>query len=384
MKRIAILGCTGSIGTQTVEVVRKHPGELQIVALAANTDHSRVAALAHEFKVNRVAMYDPTAAERLAQATNWKVLAQMDGLVELATDPEVDLVVVSVAGMIGLEPTLAAISAGKEIALASKEVLVAGGAIVMPAVREAGVSLMPIDSEHSAVLQCLRGANASYDTSAGVDRIILTASGGPFRGWTIEKLRTVTKAQALNHPTWNMGGKITIDSATLMNKGLEIIEACWLYDVPPGRVEVVVHPQSVVHSIVKFHDGSALAQLGHPDMKLPIQYALFGTHGHAGPSKAWDPLLTPNLTFEEYDRNTFISPDLARSAFTSGGVAPTFLNGVNEEAVNAFLRDEIPFLRIQELCAESLECSPKVGVSLENILNADAEARTWVRNQISR
>lgn len=369
---------------QAVEVVRKHPGELQIAALAANTDHSRVAALAHEFKVSRIAMYDPTAADRLSQATNLKVLSQMEGLVELAADSAVDLVVVSVAGMIGLEPTLAAISAGKEVALASKEVLVAGGAIVMPAVRETGVSLMPIDSEHSAVLQCLRGANDSYDTSAGVERIILTASGGPFRGWTIDKLRTVTKAQALNHPTWNMGGKITIDSATLMNKGLEIIEACWLYDLPPDRVDVVVHPQSVVHSIVKFHDGSALAQLGHPDMKLPIQYALFGTHGHAGPSKAWDPLMTPNLTFEEYDRHTFVSPDLARSAYTSGGVAPTFLNGVNEEAVNAFLRDEIPFLRIQELCAECLAFSPKVGVSLENILHADAEARVWVRNQISR
>lgn len=383
MKRIAILGCTGSIGTQTIEVVRKHPSELQIVALAANTDHSRVAALAHEFKVSRVAMYDPTAADRLSQATSLRVRSQMDGLVELATDPEVDLVVVSVAGMIGLEPTLAAISAGKEIALASKEVLVAGGAIVMPAVRQKGVNLMPIDSEHSAVLQCLRGANAFYETSPKVDRIILTASGGPFRGWTMEKLKTVTKDQALNHPTWNMGGKITIDSATLMNKGLEIIEACWLYDMPPDKVDVVIHPQSVVHSIVKFHDGSALAQMGHPDMKVPIQYALFGTHGHAGPSKPWDPLMTPNLTFEEYDRNTFISPDLARSAYASGGVVPTFLNGVNEEAVSAFLRDEIPFLRVQELCAKCLTLSPKADVTLQNILNADAEARAWVRKEIS-
>jgi 1-deoxy-D-xylulose-5-phosphate reductoisomerase len=216
-----------------------------------------------------------------------------------------------------------------------------------------------------------------------VDRIILTASGGPFRGWSYEQLRDVSREQALKHPTWSMGGKITIDSATLMNKGLEIIEACWLYDLPPDRVDVVVHPQSVIHSIVKFRDGSSLAQMGHPDMKLPIQYALFGSHAHTRPSKPWDPLMTPSLTFEEYDKGVFICPDLARKAFSLGGLAPTFLNGVNEEAANAFLRDEIPFLRIQDLCKDSLDASPEAEVSLETILQADAEARMWARSRFS-
>lgn len=381
MKRVAILGCTGSIGTQTIEVVRKHPDKLQVVALAANTDHSRVAALAHEFKARHLAMYDPVAAERLSRALSRDVPAGMDGLIEVATKDEVDIVVISVAGMIGLEPTLAAISASKQIALASKEVLVAGGAIVMPAAKRAGVRIVPIDSEHSAVLQCLNGANNSYQSLNEIEKIILTASGGPFRGWTIEKLKSATKDQALKHPTWNMGGKITIDSATLMNKGLEIIEACWLYDLRPDQIEVVIHPQSVIHSIVQFKDGSALAQMGHPDMKLPIQYALFGSHGHPGPSKPWEPIMTPSLTFESYDRNVFICPDLARQAFERGGVVPTFLNAVNEEAANAFLLGEIEFLKIQDLCRESLSLAPDAKVNLETILQTDSEARMWVRSR---
>jgi 1-deoxy-D-xylulose-5-phosphate reductoisomerase len=384
MKRVALLGCTGSIGSQAIEVIRMHPGELQIVALAANTDHSRVATLAHEFKVAHLAMFDPVAAERLSEALSRPISAGMDGLIEIATTNEVDIVVVSVAGMIGLEPTLAAIDAKKEIALASKEVLVAGGAIVMPAAKRAGVKIMPIDSEHSAVLQCLNGANNAYGSLDEIEKIILTASGGPFRGWTLGRLKHVTKDQALKHPTWNMGGKITIDSATLMNKGLEIIEACWLYDLSPEQVEVVIHPQSVIHSIVKFKDRSALAQMGHPDMKLPIQYALFGSHGHAGPSRPWEPHMTPSLTFESYDRSVFICPDLARDAFAKGGVVPAFLNAVNEEAANAFLREEIAFLDIQRLCKDALELAPRESANLSIILQTDSEARMWARSQIGK
>lgn len=362
-------------------MIRRHPGELQIVALAANTDHSRVAALAHEFGARKLAMYDPVAAERLSQALSREIPGGMDGLIEIAIAEEVDIVVVSVAGMIGLEPTLAAIDAKKVVALASKEVLVAGGAIVVPAARKAGAKVIPIDSEHSAVLQCLNGANNAYGSLDEIEKIILTASGGPFRGWTLDRLEKATKEQALKHPTWNMGGKITVDSATLMNKGLEIIEACWLYNLKPDQVEVVIHPQSVIHSIVKFRDGSALAQMGHPDMKLPIQYALFGTHAHTGPSKPWEPHMTPSLTFECYDPSVFICPDLAREAFKRGGVVPTHLNAVNEEAANAFLREEVAFLDIQRLCEESLQLAPNVSARLETILATDSEARMWARSR---
>ncbi|MCH8275405.1 MAG: 1-deoxy-D-xylulose-5-phosphate reductoisomerase [Armatimonadetes bacterium] len=379
MKRIAVLGCTGSIGRQVLEVVQRHPSELRVAALAADTNHAQVAEQAREFDPGRLAMYDPAAAERLSQALQRPVASEMQGLVDLVSDPDVDVVVVSVSGMIGLEPTLAAVAAGKQIALASKEVLVAGGAVVMPRVREAGIKFMPIDSEHSAILQCLQETPRKY-----VDRVYLTASGGPFRGWSREAMENVTAEQALNHPTWRMGGKITVDSATMMNKGLEIIEACWLFDIEPEKIEVIVHPQSIIHSMVKFNDGSVLAQMGHPDMKLPIQYALLGPERLPSPTKPWEPTCTPNLSFEPLDGQVFNCPDLAREAFRRGGVAPTFLNAVNEEAANAFLRGELRFLDIFRLNEESLDAAPKAEPTLENILSTDSNARVWARERFKK
>lgn len=370
MLRIAILGSTGSIGTQTLDVARLHPESIQVVGLAAHRNGNKLAEQAAEFKPKQIALFDESA--------EWegRIDRGMEGLLQMVNSPDVDLVVICVSGMIGLQPTIAAIEAKKSIALASKEVLVAGGAVVMPMVKSQGVRFLPIDSEHSAILQCILGAGENK-----IERLFLTASGGPFRGWSLERLESVTPEMALNHPTWRMGGKITIDSATLMNKGLEIIEACWLYDQPPSNVDVVVHPQSVIHSMVKFEDGSVLGQMGHPDMKLPIQFALFGKHLSPTPAKFWEPLQTQELTFESYDQEVFICPSLARQAFEAGGVVPAFLNAVNEEAANAFLRSEIPFPQIQTACLESLSEAPNWEPTLENILEADKTAREWFSEQ---
>lgn len=378
MTRVAILGSTGSIGTQTLDVIRTHPTRFQVVGLAAHSNAEALANQCREFNPKYRALFADTP-------TVDPLLRGMPGLLELASASDVDLVVVSVAGMIGLEPTIAAIKSGKRIALASKEVLVAGGEVVMPLVRQHGTTLLPIDSEHSAILQCIFGVPPCADVShwnQGVSELILTASGGPFRGRSIESLKQVTVEDALNHPTWRMGGKITIDSATLMNKGLEIIEACWLYDLPPSKVSVVVHPQSVIHSMVRFEDGSVLSQMGHPDMKLPIQFALLGPERQPSPAKHWDPMHTPNLTFEPLDETVFTCPGIAKAAFAEGGVLPAFMNAVNEEAANAFLRNEIRFLDIPKLNEESLKASPKMDATLENILAADSNAREWSRSRM--
>ena len=353
MKRVAILGSTGSIGSQTLDVVRAHPEMLQVVALAARSSADLLEAQASEFRPGKAALFDRDG---------------MAALLDIATDPRVDVVVVSVSGMIGLEPTLAALDAGKTVALASKEVLVAGGEIVMP--RASADTLRPIDSEHSAVLQCLQGEKIEQ-----VERIILTASGGPFRGWHREELEAATLEQALAHPTWRMGGKITIDSATLMNKGLELIEACWLFGVSPDMVDIVVHPQSIIHSMVKFRDGSVLGQMGRPNMKLPIQYALLGPERIASVAPAWNPVDTPNLELLPLDESTFSLPGIAREATRLGGLAPAYLNAVNEEAANAFLRGEIGFMDISRACERSLGLAPKGEVTLESILACDAGAR---------
>ncbi len=367
-RRIAILGCTGSIGRQTLEVVRMHPDELRVTGLAANRDVGGLLELSQEFPEASLVLFDPQAASELAQKASAPVAAHMEGLVSLATSDAVDIVVVSVAGMIGLEPTIAALKAGKQVALASKEVLVAGGAVVMPLAREG--QLRPIDSEHSAIQQCLNGEKIEQ-----VERIFLTSSGGPFRGWTRDQMASVTPEQALRHPTWRMGGKITIDSATLMNKGLELIEACWLFDMPPERIEVIVHPQSVIHSMVKFADGSVLGQMGHPDMRLPIQYAILGPERVPSPARDWHPTHTPQLTFESVDVENLPCPDFAREAFRRGGVVPTVLNAVNEEAVHAFLRGDVPFLTIFDAAEDALEWAPNLEPTLPNILEADREAR---------
>ncbi len=370
MKKVVILGSTGSIGTQTLDVIRDHPEHLRVIGLAAGSNAALLRAQAEQFGVSKLALY--------SDSTGSGIPTGMEALVDLATLDEADVVVVSVAGVIGLLPTLSAIRAGKQIALASKEVLVAAGEIVMPLCAEHGVLMTPIDSEHSALFQCLQG----YRTDQ-VRELILTASGGPFRGWKREHLREITVQQALNHPTWSMGGKITIDSATLMNKGLESIEARWLFDIPIDRVKVVVHPQSIVHSFVKFNDGSVLGQLGWPNMRLPIEYALLYPERMANSLPNWDPTDTPNLSFEAVDETTFDALRLARLAANTGMTMPCAFNAANEEAANAFLRSEIGFLQIPEIVENAMESHTCSEVSLESLLDADARTRSFVRKLMS-
>ena len=359
MKRVVILGSTGSIGTQTLDIIRQFPDQFQVVGLAAARNEKLLQSQATEFKVNRTVLFERDG---------------MDALVALATLGEADIVVVSVAGVIGLLPTFEAIRAGKHIALASKEVLVAAGEIVMPLLKQHNVTMTPIDSEHSAIFQCLQGYRSDQ-----VSEIILTASGGPFRGRSREDLKDITVGQALNHPTWNMGGKITIDSATLMNKGLEMIEARWLFGVEMDQVKVVVHPQSVIHSMVKFTDGSVLGQLGWPNMRLPILYALTYPERQPNDLKNWDPIDTPNLTFEKPDEIVFPALALARQAAKQGGTMPATMNAANEAVVAAFLQGKCGFLDIPSVVEKAMLERSTSSATLISILDADAEARIRVK-----
>lgn len=370
MTRIVVLGSTGSIGTQTLDVVREHPDRLAVVGLGAGSNTDALRAQLAEFPGALGAVYRGGEAAGIPTG--------MSALVDLATMPEADVVVVSVAGVIGLEPTIAAIRAGKTIALASKEVLVAAGEYIMPLVREHGVAMLPIDSEHSAIFQCLQGYRSDQ-----VAELILTASGGPFRGRSRTDLAEVTVEQALDHPTWKMGGKITIDSATLMNKALETIEARWLFDVPIEKVSVVVHPQSIVHSFVRLADGSVLAQLGWPNMRLPIQYALLYPERVANAFRPWSPLDTPSLTFEAVDEDAFPGLRLAREAVRAGGTMPCAMNAANEEAVASFLRGEIGFLEITDLVGETMSVHEPVPVDLASLLDTDHWARRALRERIA-
>ena len=358
MKRVVILGSTGSIGTQALDVISQHPDHLQVVGLAANCNQAKLQEQAERHRVNHTALYRDG----------------MEGLVRLATMDEADIVVVSVAGVIGLIPTIEAIKAGKQIALASKEVLVAAGEIVMPLLKEHHTTLTPIDSEHSAVFQCIQGYRPDQ-----VEGIWLTASGGPFRGKKRNELTEVTKEQALNHPTWSMGGKITVDSATLMNKGLEAIEAKWLFGLEVDQVEVVVHPQSIIHSMVKFKDGSVLGQMGWPDMRLPIAYALLYPERLPNNLPPWNPLGSTSLTFEEVDHETFPSIGLAKQAATIGGTMPAVMNAANEEAANAFLRGEVKFLQIPELVDRAMARHQIQAATLQTVLETDAQTRGFIR-----
>ncbi len=367
MKRIVILGSTGSIGRQTLDVVRQHPDRLEVVGLAAGSNAELLLRQGSEFPKAKLALHQPHP----------EIASGMEALLDLATLPEADLVVVSVAGVIGLQPTLAAIEAGKEIALASKEVLVAAGEIVMPLARAKGVRLLPIDSEHSAIHQCLRGYRPE-----DVGEIILTASGGPFRGRRRDELGGVTPAEALRHPTWSMGGKITLDSATLMNKGLEMIEARWLFSVPISSVRAVIHPQSIVHSMVRLKDGSVLAQMGWPDMRLPIQVALLDPERKPNALPVWNPLDTPELTFEPIDEETFPCPALARRSAEIGGTMPCAMNAANEEAANLFLRGEGTFLGIADVVREVMERHEPVAATLDALLETDRWARETARRII--
>lgn len=359
MKRIVILGSTGSIGTQTLDIIRQFPGDFEVVGLAAASNAALIEAQAAEFKVKNTVLFSRDG---------------MQALVDVATLPDADLVVTSVAGVIGLLPTYEAIKAKKNIALASKEVLVAAGEVVMPLVAEYGVTMTPIDSEHSAIFQCVQG----YRTSQ-IAELILTASGGPFRGKTRQDLADITVAQALNHPTWNMGGKITIDSATLMNKGLEMIEAKWLFGMEIDQVSAVIHPQSVIHSMVKFKDGSVLGQLGWPDMRLPIAYALQYPERKENHLKPWNPVDTPNLTFQPVNEETFRCLSLAKQSARAGGTMPACMNAANEEVVAQFLQGKCGFLQIADVVEQVMAEHSVLKPTLENIVEVDQHARVRVR-----
>ncbi|MCW3062582.1 MAG: 1-deoxy-D-xylulose 5-phosphate reductoisomerase [Capsulimonas sp.] len=364
IKKLVILGSTGSIGTQTLDIVRRLPDRLQVVALSGHRNVELLKQQAEEFGV----------------APEWIESGDNADLERLATYPDADVVVVSVAGAVGTRATVAALRQGKDIALATKEVLVAAGEIVTRTARESGARLLPIDSEHSAIFQCLQGAPEN-----SIAKILLTASGGPFREWSKERMQSVTLADALNHPTWpSMGRKITIDSATLMNKGLETIEARWLFDIPIDQVEVLVHPQSVVHSLVEYHDGAVIAQLGLPDMRLPIQYALlYPERVDSGLPRMDMTQLTKPLTFEAPDMDRFPSLLLARQASDAGGALPAVLNAANEAAVAQFLDAKITFPAIMTLVERTMHSHhPLEAPDLDQIAAADQWARLTVARLI--
>lgn len=379
-KTASILGSTGSIGTQSLEVCEKHG--IKITALAAHSSTELLEQQARKFRPEYVAIYNEKKyaemKERLAD-TDIKVLCGMEGLCEIAALPQSDIVLNSVVGMVGLLPTLTAINAGKDIALANKETLVAGGELVTAKAQEKGVEIYPVDSEHSAIFQCLQGNKRSQ-----VSKVILTASGGPFFGKSYDDLRSVTKADALKHPNWSMGSKITIDSATLMNKGLEFIEAKWLFDLEPEQIEIVVHRQSVVHSAVEYDDCSVIAQLGVPDMKIPIQYALLYPERKPCPTGRLSLTDYGNLTFEKPDYETFRCLFAAIEAIKRGGAYPCLVNSANEEAVRAFLNDEIRFIDIGEIVSSVLADFEHSEITCyEDVMRADSAARAYVRGKIA-
>ncbi len=383
MKRcISILGSTGSIGMQTLDVVRSL--NLRVCALAANTNVTLLENQIREFKPQLVAVFDLNAAKRLKLAvadTPVRVVQGLEGLCEAAVIDEADVILNSVVGMIGLTPTLAAIAAKKDVALANKETLVAGGSLVMQAAKDNDVKIFPVDSEHSAVFQCLQGC----PEKKALKRIILTASGGPFFGKSSEELRDVTPQQALKHPNWNMGAKITIDSATMMNKGLEVIEASWLYDVPQEKIDVVVHRESVVHSMIEYEDNSVIAQLGVPDMRIPIQYALTWPQRFHSPVKQLSLIEYGSLSFYEPDYKTFECLRICKKAIERGGLAPAAANGANEVAVQLFLDHQISFLEIGHLVHKAMDNQPDAKVtSVDDILNADQTARNFVLQAVGR
>jgi 1-deoxy-D-xylulose-5-phosphate reductoisomerase len=374
-RRVVILGSTGSIGESALKVARDLPERIEIVGLAANRSAQKFAAQVAEFRPLAAAMCDPAAAEeaaRLLPGSPCKVEAGADALCALATLPEADIVLISIVGTGGLRPALAAIEAGKDIAVASKEILVMAGEQVMQAAHRKGVKVLPVDSEHNAIFQCLEGRNP-----ADVKRLVLTASGGPFRTWPAEKLASVTLEQALKHPTWNMGAKITIDSATLFNKGLEMIEARWLFDVEMGRVDVIVHPQSIVHSMVEFIDGSLLAQLSVTDMCFPIQYAITWPERVPNTLRPLDFAALARLDFEAPRRADFPALDLARWAGETGGVLPAVFNAANEVAVAAFLDRRCAFPAIWRTVEQVMREQQTVAhPGLDAILDADTQARS--------
>lgn len=358
MKKIAILGSTGSIGTQTLDVIRAHSDELEVVALAAGSNKERLKEQIREFHPELVSLSDEKKAQELKEELAGEaveVVCGMDGLIEVAGIDSADVVVTAVVGMMGILPTMEAIRKGKDIALANKETLVTAGHLIIPIAREYGVSILPVDSEHSAIFQCLQG-----EPKKALDKILLTASGGPFRGKSAEFLETVTLEDALNHPNWSMGPKITIDSSTMVNKGLEVMEAKWLFGVDYSQIEVVIQPQSIIHSMVQYIDGAVIAQLGTPDMRVPIEYALFYPERRSLPGDRLDFSKLSQITFEKPDYKVFRGLSLAIEAGKTGGTMPTVFNAANERAVAKFLKGEIKYtdiVRSIEKCMDAHKVS---------------------------
>ena len=381
MKKIAILGSTGSIGTQTLDVIRNH-GDIEVTAMAVGSNIVLLEQQIREFKPQIVCVWDEKKAKELKQAVTdlaVRVVWGMEGLLEVATEKNAEIVVTAIVGMIGIRPTIAAMEAGKDIALANKETLVTAGHIIMPLARQKGVKILPVDSEHSAIFQCLNG-----EDKREVHKILLTASGGPFRGRTREEMATVQVKDALKHPNWSMGKKITIDSSTMVNKGLEVMEAKWLFGVEMDQVEVVVQPKSVIHSMVEFEDGAVMAQLGTPDMKLPIQYALYYPHRRFLPGKRLDFWTLNEISFEKPDFENFKALGLAYEAGKIGGTLPTVFNAANEYAVNEFLNRRISYLEIVDMIEKAMETHKIVeSPNVEAILETEVWTYEFLRREFN-
>ena len=381
MKKIAILGSTGSIGTQTLEIVREQAGELEVLGLAAGGNVELMESQVREFKPRLVCMWTEEAAADLKTRVadmDVKVVYGMDGLLEITVMEEVSVLVTAIVGMIGIRPTIAAIKAGKDIALANKETLVCADHIIMPLAKQCGVSILPVDSEHSAIFQSLNGEPANR-----ISKILLTASGGPFRGKTTEELKSMKVEDALKHPNWSMGRKITIDSSTLVNKGLEVMEAKWLFGVEASQIQVVVHPQSIIHSMVEYVDGAIMAQLGVPDMKLPIQYALFYPDRRPMQENRVDFFKLGSITFEEPDMDTFYGLKMAYEALKIGGSMPTVYNAANEKAVALFLDRKISYLQIPEMIEKSMSSHVLIqNPDVDQILQTEKSVYEYIQSLV--
>ena len=379
MKNIAILGSTGSIGTQTLDVVRKNE-DLRVVAVSAGKSIEKLEEQIREFHPILAAVWDEEGAEDLKvriSDTDTRVVCGMDGLLELAAMRESDILVTAIVGMIGIRPTMEGIRAGKDIALANKETLVTAGHLIMPMAKKYGVRILPVDSEHSAIFQAIHG-----EEKRELHKLLITASGGPFRGRTREQLKNVTVADTLKHPNWVMGRKITVDSATLVNKGLEVMEAKWLFDVDLDHIQVVVQPQSIIHSMVEFKDGAVMAQLGTPDMRLPIQYALYYPHRRYLDGERLDFTKLREITFDVPDMDTFLGLPMAIRASRVGGSMPTVFNAANELAVKKFLEEKIGFLDIYEIIGQTMEQHKRIeNPDLEEILSTEQETYQWIESR---
>ena len=379
MKKIAILGSTGSIGTQTLEVARNN-GDLEIVSLAAGSNIERLEAQIREFRPKTAAVWSEEKARALRAAVqdlDVRIVSGMEGLIEVCTASEAEIVVTAIVGMIGIVPTIAAMKAGKDIALANKETLVTAGHIIIPLAEETGVKILPVDSEHSAIFQCLNGENRKE-----LKKILLTASGGPLRGRKVVGLVDIQVGEALGHPNWAMGRKITIDSSTLVNKGLEMMEARWLFGVEPKDIQIVVQPKSIIHSMVEFVDGAVIAQLGTPDMKLPVQYALYSPERRYLPGERLDFETLTQITFEKPDMETFTGLKLAFDAAAAGGSMPTVYNAANEKAVALFLDRKIGWLEIPEIIGKSMEAHKVIpNPTVDEILETEKAVYEFIESR---